>query len=194
MKNLVIIIFLINTFNSFSQNWKLNNIDNTKEYVYQYIFSFQNEDDNNEFNIIEIANSNSTELIGYIYDKLNNPISAASIVLISKSKIFEKKLQADFTGVFKVDLPIGSYMIEIDYPEFDKFTTEFTIQKNFTTQFKVNLGLGEEIRNYQIDSKNELKNDEILNIIECVSNKRKSKNFKAFQCSEKEKFIVSIQI
>ncbi|MFC2110793.1 carboxypeptidase-like regulatory domain-containing protein [Bacteroidota bacterium] len=194
MKHIIILIFLAISFSSFSQNWKLNNVDKTKEYGFEYIFSFQNEDDNNEFKIAEKKNSKRTELSGQIFDKLNNPISGVSIKIISKNKTLSKEIQADFDGNFKTELPTGEYSIEINYVGFDQFKTDFCIKEYLSKDFKIKLGLSQELRIYSIDSKTELTDNKISEIIECVNGKRKSKNFNTTECSEKNKYQVTIQI
>lgn len=194
MKYIIILFFFTISFSSFSQKWELNNVDKTKEYGFQYTFSLQNEDDNNEFKISEKKNSKRTELSGQVFDKLNNPISGVSIKIISKTKTLSKEIQADFDGKFKMGLPTGEYQIEINYVGFDQFKTNFRIEKKITTEFKINLGLGQELCTYQIDSKIELTENKVSEIIECVNKKRKSKNFSTTECSEKNKYRVTIQI
>ncbi|QOD59430.1 carboxypeptidase regulatory-like domain-containing protein [Polaribacter haliotis] len=194
MKHILILFFFTISFNSFSQNWELNDIDKTKEYGFQYTFSFQNENDKNEFKVSEKKNSKRTELKGQIFDKLNNPISGVYIKIISKNKTLSKQIQADFEGNFKTELPTGEYSIEINYVGYDQFKTDFRIKENSTTEFKIKLGLGQELRIYQIDSKTELTDNEISEIIDCVNGKRKSKSFSTTECSEKNKYNVTIQI
>jgi len=179
---------------SYSQNWKLISVDKTKEYGFEYHFSFQNEEDNNEFKTIEKENSKGTELIGKILDKLNNPISGANIKITSKDKSLNKELHADFDGKFKTELPTGEYSIEINYIGFDQLKKDFFIKEKTSKEFKINLGLGQELRIYQIDSKAELTEKEILEIIKCVNLNRKLKNFSTEKCSNREKYILTIQI
>ena len=194
MKHIITLTFYIISFSLFSQNWKLNNIDKTKEYSFQYIFSLQNEDDNNEIKIITVENSKKTELSGQILDKLNNPMSGASIKIISQDSTLRKELQADFDGNIKVELPSGEYSIEINYIGFDQFKTEIKIKEDSTTDFKIKLGLGQESQIYQIDSKTELTENKISEVIECVNERRKAKSYSTIECSEKNKYKVTIQI
>tara|TARA_R110002033_G_scaffold33618_3_gene71058 strand:- start:63 stop:647 length:585 start_codon:yes stop_codon:yes gene_type:complete len=194
MKHILILFFFTISFNLFSQNWELNNIDKTKEYGFQYTFSFQNENDKNEFKVSEKKNSKRTELIGQIFDRLDNPISGVSIKIISKTETLSKQIQADFDGNFKTELPTGEYWIEINYVGYDHFKTDFRIKENSTTEFKIKLGLGQELRIYQIDSKTELTDNKISEIIDCVNGKRKSKSFSTTECSVKNKYKVTIQI
>ncbi|CAM1366775.1 conserved hypothetical protein [Tenacibaculum litoreum] len=194
MKYIIILFLFTISFSSFSQKWELNNVDKTKEYIFQYTFSLQNEDDNNEFKVSKKKNSKRTELSGQVFDKLNNPISGVSIKIISKTKTLSKEIQADFDGNFKTELPTGEYQIEINYVGFNQFKTDFRIEKKITTEFKINLGLGQELCTYQIDSKIELTENKVSEIIECVNKKRKSKSFSTTECSEKNKYRVTIQI
>ena len=194
MKHIITLLFLTISFSSFSQNWKLNNVDKIKEYGFEYIFSFQNEDDNNEFKITEKKNSKSTEISGQIFDKLNNPISGVSVKINSKNKTLSKELQADFDGKFITELPTGEYSIEINSIGFDQFKTDFCIKEYSSKDFIIKLGLSQELRIYQIDSKTELTDNKISEIIECVNGKRKSKSFSTTECSEKNKYKVTIQI
>ena len=194
MKYIIIILFFTISTTTYSQNWRLNKVDNTKEYGFEYWFSFQNEDDDNEFKIIEKKNSKRTEINGQISDKLNNPISGAFIKIISKDKSLNKELYADFDGNFKMELPPGEYSIEINYIGFDQFKKIFCIKEKSSKEFKINLGLGEELRIYQINSKTELTENEILEIIKCVNINRKIKNFSTEKCSNREKYILTIQI
>ncbi len=194
IKHIIILFFFTISFSSFSQKWKLNNVDKTKEYGFQYTFSFQNENNENEFKILEKKNSKRTEFSGQIFDKLNNPISGVFIKIISKTKTFNKQIQVDFDGNFKTELPTGDYSIEINYVGYDQFKTDFRIKENSTTDFKIKLGLGQEFRIYQIDSKTELTENKISEIIDCVNGKRELKSFSTTECSEKKRYKVTIQI
>jgi hypothetical protein len=194
MKHIIILFFFTISFSSFSQKWKLTNVDKTKEYGFQYTFSFQNENDENEFHVSEKKNLRRTELSGQIFDKINNPISGVSIKIISKTKAFNKQIQADFDGNFKTELPIGDYSIEINYPGYDQFKTDFRIKENSTTDFNIKLGLEQELPIYQIDSKIELTENKISEIIDCVNGKRELKSFSTTECSEKNRYKVTMQI
>ena len=194
MKKILIILIILFSTNSFSQKWSLNNVDKNKEFGFEYWFSFQNENDINEFEIIEKENLNKTELKGQIFDKLNNPISDASINIISKDKSINKELRADFDGNFKTELSNGEYSIEINYFGFDQFKTDLNIKENSSVEFKINLGLGQELRTYQIASKNELTENEISEIIKCIDQNRELKNYSTKKCSDRKKYEITIQM
>ena len=194
MKHIIIPIFFIISFSSFSQNWKLNNIDKTKEYGFQYTFSFQNENDNNKFKFITKENSKRTGLSGQIFDKLNNPISGASIKIISEDSTLCKELHADFDGNFKMELPIGEYSIEINYFGFDKLISDFEVDEKSKLKMNIILGRGPELLVYQINSKTELNENKIKEIINCIEKKRNKRRFSTTECSKNEQYRVVMQM
>ena len=77
---------------------------------------------------------------------------------------------------------------------FDQFKTDFCIKEYSSKDFKIKLGLSQELRVYQIDSTTELTDNKISEIIECVNGKRKSRSFSTTECSEKNKYKVTIQL
>ncbi len=90
MKHIIILLFLTIYSTSYSQNWKLNTVNKTKEYGFEYWFSFQNEDDKNEFVIMKKINEKKPEVIGQILNKKCNPISGANIKIIFKNGVINK--------------------------------------------------------------------------------------------------------
>ena len=194
MKHIIILLFLTIYSTSYSQNWKLNTVNKTKEYGFEYWFSFQNEDDKNEFGITEKINGKKSEIIGEILDKKCNPISGANIKIISENGDIIKNLQANFNGKFTAELKKGNYSIKTNYYGFDNFETDFSVKEKSSTELKIKLGLGAELQIYQIESKNKLTENKILDIIKCVEQKRNFKKFNTRKCSEKLNYKVSIQI
>ncbi|MFI2742761.1 carboxypeptidase-like regulatory domain-containing protein [Zhouia sp. PK063] len=193
MKHLLMLIFYLISISSFSQNWTLNNVDKHKKYGFQYIFSFQNNDDSNSYKIITKEHFKITAVTGQVFDHANIPIAGAHIKITSKKGSFSKEIYTNFNGNFEIALSSGEYLIEINSIGFDNFKTDFSIKANTITEFKINLGLGEELRIYQIDSKRELTKNEIMEIMECVNNKRKSQDFNTTACSQKNLYTVTIQ-
>ena len=194
MKHIVLLFFFTTSLSAYAQNWKLNNVDKTKEYGFEYIFSFQGDNIKSKIKIAEKENSKRTELSGQVLDNLNNPISAASIKIVSMNETLQKDLKADFKGDFRTELPPGMYSIEINYPGFERFRSQVVIRENYSIDLKINLGPEQELRIYQINSKKELAEGEIFQIITCIDTKRKLKNFSTTDCSEKDKYQVTIQI
>ncbi|MFD0762279.1 carboxypeptidase-like regulatory domain-containing protein [Lutibacter aestuarii] len=193
MKKVLIILFILFSTNSFSQKWSLNKVDKNKEFGYEYLFSFQNENDKNEFIKTKNDNNKKSQIIGKILDKSNNPISGV-VNISSKTIKFSKDIQTNFNGEFSADLDPGEYKLEINYIGFDKFVTEFSINEKNTIEFKIKLGLSSELRIYEINSKNELSDKEINQIIKCVEKNKELRNFSTEKCSDKLRYKVMIQI
>ena len=193
MKKILIILIILFSTNSFSQKWSLNKVDKNKEFGYEYWFSFQNENDKSEFIRTKKDNNEKSKIIGKIIDKSNNPISGF-VNISSKDNSFSKDIQTNFNGDFSAELDSGDYKLEINLIGFDNFKTEFSIIEKNTLEFKIKLGLSPELRIYQINSKNELSDKQINEIIKCVEKNRDLKYFSTEKCSDKLNFKVTIQI
>ncbi|PKP07806.1 MAG: hypothetical protein CVU08_16065 [Bacteroidetes bacterium HGW-Bacteroidetes-3] len=85
----------------------------------------------------------------------------------------------------------GKYRLEIRSFTYDDFNLEFEIENGKQIELTIKLGLSPELVNYQIDSKKELSEDKILEIIECVRINRKE-FYKT--CSDFINFIILMQI
>ncbi len=182
------------SISSYSQNWSLNNVDETKEFGFEYWFSFQNEDDESVLKITEKKNCGETKIIGRISDSSKNDISGANVKIKSKEANFEKNIKTDFDGKFKLIIDDGEYTIEIDYPGFDKLISDFIIDEKSKLNMNVFLGLGPELQVYQINSKEKLNENKISEIIKCVEQKRNKRKFSTMECSDKKEYQVTMHI
>jgi hypothetical protein len=194
MKQILILIILLISASSYSQNWTLNNIDKTAEFGYEYWFSFQNENDKSILKIAEKKSSGETKITGRISDILKNDIPGASIKVKSKETEFEKIIQADFEGKFELVIDNGEYTIEIENLGFDNLISDFKVEEKSKLKMNIILGLGTELLVYQINSKKKLSKNKINEIINCVKQKRNKRKFSTTECSENEEYRVAMQI
>jgi hypothetical protein len=74
---------------------------------------------------------------------------------------------------------------------YDNCTFEFNILENIFFELNIKLGWATELDIYQINSKFELNETEILRIMKCVNENRLNYNK---ICSENNKFYISLQI
>tara|TARA_R110001606_G_scaffold398220_1_gene576746 strand:- start:770 stop:1354 length:585 start_codon:yes stop_codon:yes gene_type:complete len=194
MKQILILLILLISASSYSQNWTLNNIDKTTEFGYEYWFSFQNENDESVLKIAKKKSCGETKITGRISDILKNDIPGVSIKVKSKETEFEKIIQADFEGKFELVIDNGEYTIEIEYLGFDKLISDFKVDEKSKLKMNIILGLGPELLVYQINSKKELSENKINEIINCVKQKRNKRKFSTTECSENEEYRVAMHI
>jgi hypothetical protein len=84
MKQILILLIILASTNLYAQSWTLNNIDETKQFGFEYTFSFQNKEDESVIKIVEKKSYGKTKINGRISDISKNEISGA-IVLIKRN-------------------------------------------------------------------------------------------------------------
>ena len=189
MRQNTTILFLILFCNVYGQKWHLNKIDKNSKFSYEYWFQFENADDNNSYSIKKVEGK--PQSIIQLTDNKENNINFATIEIKNLKNDSISKIVTDFDGLGKLQLEPGKYNMEISAVNYDKFSVEFSIVENIYLELNIKLGLAPELTIYQINSKTELSEAEILKIMKCVNENRQ--NFYK-NCSEQNKFYISMQI
>lgn len=167
----------------------MNRIDENSKFKYEYWFQFENADDSTLYSFKKIEEKSISKI--RITDNKGNIINFATIEIKNLRNDSLSKIVTDFDGIGKLQLEPGKYSMEISAMNYDKCTFDFNIVKNIFFELNIKLGLAPELKIYQINSKTELNEAEILTIMKCVNENRQNyyKN-----CSEQNKFYVSMQI
>ena len=177
------------TVQSFGQKWYLNKIDNSKEFPYEYCFQFENLEDSCTFQIIKKTGIKPSTF--EFYDKNGNPVIFANVQLINLETDFKHLLTTEINGKTKIQLEKGKYRLEVFATLYDDFRLDFEIDTEQFIELIIKLGLAPELEVYQIDSKTELNEREILEIMNCVKNNKNEYNS---NCSDKNKYMIMMQI
>jgi hypothetical protein len=187
MKQTISIFFLLLFCNVYGQKLLSNHIDEKSKFKYQYWFKFENTEDISSYNLKKIESISTIRLT----DNKGNIINFPTIEIKDLRNDSLSKIVTDFDGLGKLQLKPGKYSMEISAINYDKFTVDFSIIENNFFELNIKLGLAPELTVYQINSKTELNETEILTIMKCVNENRQ--NFYR-KCSESNKFYVSMQI
>lgn len=189
MKQTILILSILFSVQCFGQKWHLNSVDEGKDYPYEYWFQFEDLDDTSSYKLTSKFGLQNSH-IG-IFDNQGNAIPLANIYIHNVDTGSERNLTSDFDGQAEVPLKKGKYRIEISAVGYCKFNLEIEVKREQYIELQVFLGSGPELTIYQINSKSELTEDEIFEIMECV--KRNGDQFYK-DCSDEKKCIVMIQI
>ncbi|MFI0427516.1 MAG: carboxypeptidase-like regulatory domain-containing protein [Flavobacterium sp.] len=189
MKQKTTILFLLLICNVYGQKWHLNRIDKNSKYKYEYWFQFQNLEDSCTFNEEKILGKLKSTI--QLTDNKNKFVSLANITIKNLESGYITNLTTDLNGLGEVSLKPGKYKVFISAINYDEFTFDFKISENEAINLKVQLGLAPELDVYQINSKTELKEVDIFEIMKCV--KENKQNFYE-NCSQREKFYITMQI
>jgi hypothetical protein len=103
----------------------------------------------------------------------------------------ETNVISEFNGETELQLENGKYRIEVEALKYDNFNLDFEIENSQQVELKIKLGLAPELEVYEIDSKKELTETEILEIIECV---RVNRNDFHKNCSDLRKHRIMMHI
>ncbi len=189
MKRTLLILFLFLSIQCFGQKWHLNKVAKNETYPYKYWFHFEHLNDTCSYQI-----SSKTESINStikILDNIEENVIFAIIKLININDNTEIQIITGNEGQLEHRIENGKYRLEIISFTYDDFNLEFEIENGKQIELTIKLGLSPELVNYQIDSKKELSEDKILEIIECVRINRKE-FYKT--CSDFINFIILMQI
>jgi len=189
MKQTIFILILLFSVQCFGQKWHLNNVDTTQEYPYEYWFQFQNIDDTCTYKLTEKSGQQNSLI--EIYNNLGDTVIFASIRIQNVETGSLTNLISGLNGQSNIRLEKGKYKIEISAINYDKFNLEFEVDDEQYIDLKINLGLAPGLTVYEIDSKSELTENEILEIMECV---KKNTNEFYQKCSDKNKYRVMLQL
>ncbi len=189
MKQTIIILSILFSFQCFGQKWYLNNVDKNEKYPYEYWFQFENLEDTCSCQVYKRSGRQNT--IIKLLDNQGENVIFANIKLINIEKAFETNLISELNGKAELHLESGKYRIEVRAMNYDNFNMEIDIENGQQLELSIKLGLAPELVVYQIDSKKELKENEILEIIECV---RINRNKYWETCSDLKKYRIMMHI
>lgn len=189
MKQTILILLILFSVQCFGQKWHLNNVDENKEYPYEYWFQFENKDDTCSHQLTTKANRGNSTI--RLIDNQGDAVVFANIKVINIASESETNLNSDFNGDTELRLENGKNRIEVRALNYDTFNLEVEIGNDQQIDLNIKLGLAPELEVYQIDSKTELKETEILEIIECV---RKNRDDFCKICSDLKKYRIMMHI
>jgi len=167
----------------------LHKVDQNEEYPFEYWFQFENLEDTCSYKLTE--NLKSLNSVFKLTDNNGDPVILTNIKVINLESESETYLISDFEGMTELQLENGKYRIEVTTLLFDKFSTDFKIKNNQQVELKIKLGRAPGLEVYQLDSKKELLETEILEIIECV---RANINDFSKSCSNLKKYRIMMHI
>ena len=189
MKLTILILSIIFSLQCFGQKWHLNNVDKSKDYPYEYWFQFENLDDTCSYKLTEKLGRGKSHI--ELYNNQGDTIAFAKIIIHNIETDSVINLISEFNGQSDILLKKGKYRIEISAMNYDKFTLEFEVKNEQHIELRIYLGLAPELTVYQIDSKFELTENEIYEIMKCVKRNR-GQFYK--NCSDAKKYRVMMQI
>ena len=173
----------------FGQKWHLNNVDEKEEYPYVYWFQFENLEDTCSYQ--QTDNIESQNSVIKLLDNKGDTVIFANIKVINLENETETNVTSDYNGNSELRLENGKYRIEIRAMNYDNFNLEFEIENEHQVELNIKLGLAPELTVYQIDSKRELTETAILEIIECV---RVNRDDFHKSCSDLRKYRIMMHI
>src|SRR6056297_257313 len=93
------------------------------------------------FTVTAIFAQNQGTISGTVYDEKDNPLPKASVAVYdsTQSNIITG-VTTDTTGVFRVDVSPGNYVVEISFVSYRPYTEEVSINAGETTELG-NIGL-----------------------------------------------------
>ena len=189
MKQTTTLLFLLIFSTIYGQKWHLNRIDKSSKFKYEYWFQFENSDDSSTYSFKKFE-GNSISTI-QLTDNKGDTIIFAPIKIKNLDNDSIVKILTDINGIGKLQLKPGKYTMLIPAVNYDTFSFDFSIIENEFFKLNVKLGLAPELEVYQINSKTQLIEIEILTIQKCVKENRQDfyKN-----CSDQKKFYISMHI
>tara|TARA_R110002072_G_scaffold123375_2_gene258643 strand:+ start:2121 stop:2690 length:570 start_codon:yes stop_codon:yes gene_type:complete len=189
MRQTIIIISILFSNQCLGQKWHLNNVDKSEKYPFEYWLQFENLEDTCSYELNE--NPESQNSIFRLFDNHGDTIIFAYFKLINLESESDTMAISELNGETELELKNGKYRIEIRAVKYDNFNLDFEIKNSRQVELKIKLGLAPELEIYQIDSKKELTESDILEIIECV---RVNRNDFHKSCSDLKKYLIMMQI
>jgi hypothetical protein len=189
MRQTTTILFLLLFCNVYGQKWHLNRIDKISKFKYEYWFQFENADDSSSYNFKKTDGKSLSTI--QLTDNKGDMVVFATIKIKDLENDTSFIIVTDFDGLGKIQLKPSKYNMEITALNYDKFIFDFSVFENENFNLKVKLGLGPESDVYQINSKVELKEKEILTIINCVKENRQDYYKK---CLDQKRYYVMMHI
>lgn len=189
MKAVLFILSVATATLSFGQRWHLNSVDSTKQFSYEYWFQFENLDDTSTFELTKRNGMDSSTIYLFENSGSNDVFADIRVEQLGTDSVFHLLpfYNGEATGYFGA----GTYRIVAYAPRYDRFETIVKLEEGEYFELKIYLGLGPELTVYQINSKTELEEKTLLEIMQCVKGHR-SKPFE--KCSRIEDYYISVQI
>ena len=189
MKQTILILSVLYSIQCFGQKWHLNNVDKSKDYPYEYWFQFENLDDTCSYKLTKKSGFEKSHI--ELYNNQGDIVTFANIIIHNIGTDSIISLISEYNGQSNILLKKGKYRIEIYAMNYDKFNLEFEVKNEQYIELQIYLGLAPELTVYQIDSKSELTESEIYEIMKCV---KINKNQFNENCSDIKKYSVMIHI
>jgi hypothetical protein len=189
MRLLAFILLTLTTFPSVGQKLIDHKVDSNDNFPFEYLFKFQFENDSNSFNLNTRQDVDSSKI--QLKNNDNETLGIYSLAIIDLDNGSKKSILTNRQGYVSLILPNGNYKIEINAVGFDSFETEIGIENNQAIDLDIKLGKAPDLTVYQINSKTELTKNKLKQIMNCVE---MNKGESLLDCSEKDNFIVSMQI
>jgi hypothetical protein len=189
MKQTIFILSILLSVQCFGQKWHLNNVDKNEDYPYEYWFQFENTEDTCSYQLTKKQGTQNSTI--QLFNNYGDTLVFANVKVINLGNESETTQISDFNGNTELSLEDGKYRIEVRAMNYDNFNLEFEIENGRQVNLNIKLGLAPELEVYQIDSKKELKETKILEIIECV---RINRNDFHKICSDLRKYRIMMHI
>lgn len=167
----------------------MNRIDQSAKFKYEYWFQFENINDTSSYNFKKGLGQLKSTI--QLTDNNGDTVLFATIRIKGLDNDTLLNIKSDLDGLGTVKLRPGKYRIEISAMGYDKFSFDFTISEGEYFDSKIKLGLAPELTVYQINSKDELTEQEIQAIINCVKTNRQD-YYKI--CSDKDRYNIMMHI
>ncbi len=189
MRQTTTILLLLLFCNVYGQKWHLNRIDKSAKFKFEYWFQFDNIDDTSSYNFKKNVGHLKSTI--QLKDNKGDTVIFATIRIKGLDNDTLLNIISDLDGLGIVKLRPGKYRIEISAMNYDKLSFDFIISEGEYFDLNIKLGLAPELTVYQINSKNELTEQEIQAIINCVKVNRQ--DFYKI-CSDKDRYQIVMHI
>lgn len=187
MRLLLLVATILISLPCSGQEWHLNKVHEFEVYGHEYWFQLENIEDTSTYDLKKSLGDESS--IIYLRDKNEAPIDLTSIQIRNLKTGMETSKFTDLEGKCQLLLEEGKYEIQVSVINYDPFELVVDLAKNKHINLTIKLGLAFEEIVYQIESKDELEELEIIKIMNCV---KKSKDQFYEKCSHKEKYLISV--
>jgi len=165
MKLTVLTLSVLFSVQCFGQKWNLNNVDKTKEYPYEYWFQFENSVVSNNFELKRKSGEHFSTIV--LMDLFGETISFGDVRIKNLHSDTLIMLTTDINGKANVNLEKGSYSLTVSVIQYENQVFEFDVQNEQYIELNINIGQPKGTV-YQVDSKHELTEEKLLDIMKCV--------------------------
>lgn len=168
MKWFFVFLFSFTLPFAYAQDWKLEKVDSTLKFRFEYSLCFQHLDDSSTFELIrEVKDDSLSNFTGTVFDNNGQAVALARIQFKNeKGILFQSK--TDVTGHFSIQIPAGQYEIACLSMNHDvlRFEAAVLAEEHYLLSFK--MGLATEMIHYRINAVNELSATEWDGIMNCI--------------------------